>query len=179
MAARATKIDEAAKRCARIVRNFLALARQHAPERARVDLQALVRETIEMIAYPLRVDDVEVVLDLADDVPPVSVDPHQLQQVLVNLVTNAHHAMREVAGPRRLTIAVHVDEATRCATLAVSDTGAGIPPEVRNRLFEPFFTTKPVGQGTGLGCRSARDRRSHTAAASTAAAAPRGARPSP
>jgi PAS domain S-box-containing protein len=151
MATRAAKIAAAAKRCARIVKSFLALARQRAPERTAVDLGILVRETLEMMAYSLRVDDVEVVFDLADEIPPVQVDAHQIQQVLVNLVTNAHQAMRETTGPRRLTIAVRPDGAARQVTLTVSDTGPGLPPEVRKRLFEPFFTTKPVGQGTGLG----------------------------
>jgi PAS domain S-box-containing protein len=151
MATRATKIDTAAKRCARIIKNFLALARQHAPERTPTDLCLLVRETLEMMAYSLRVDDVEVVLELDDGVPLVSVDTHQIQQVLVNLVTNAHHSMREVTEPRRLTVAVRLDEEARHVSLTVSDTGAGMAPDVRRRLFEPFFTTKPVGQGAGLG----------------------------
>jgi two-component system NtrC family sensor kinase len=151
MATRATKIDTAAKRCARIIKNFLSLARQHAPERTPSDLHRLVRETLEMMAYPLRVDNVEVVLELGDDVPLVSVDAHQIQQVLVNLVTNAHHAMREVPEPRCLTVAARVDEAARTVSLTVSDTGPGLSPDVRKRLFEPFFTTKPLGQGTGLG----------------------------
>ena len=151
MATRAVKIDTAAKRCARIIKNFLALARQHAPERTTTDLRLLVRETLEMMAYSLRVDNVDVALDLTDGVPPVSVDPHQIQQVLVNLVTNAHHAMREVTEPRRLTVAVRKDEAARNVSLTVSDTGPGLSPGARKRLFEPFFTTKPVGQGSGLG----------------------------
>jgi len=148
---RAIKIQDAAQRCARIVKNFLALARQHEPERSRTDLRQLVRDTLEMMAYPLRVDAVEVALDLADDVPMVAVDPHQIQQVLVNLVTNAHHAMREVAAPRRLAVSLRFTATTRTLALAVADTGPGIPEKVRARLFEPFFTTKPVGQGTGLG----------------------------
>jgi PAS domain S-box-containing protein len=151
MAPRAIKIDATAKRCARIIKNFLALARRHAPERTPTDLRLLARETLEMMAYSLRVDDVEVAFELGDDVPLVSVDAHQVQQVLVNLVTNAHHAMREMTRPRRLTVTVRADARTRSVSLSVSDTGPGLSPDARQRLFELFFTTKPVGQGSGLG----------------------------
>jgi len=146
---RATKIVKAAERCARLVRNFLALARQHPPERQRVLLGQIVRETVELVSYPLRVDGVDVTLDL-DDVPPLWADPHQLQQVLLNLLTNAHHAVRAVAPPRAITVTMRGDMGNRIH-LRIADNGPGIPAAVRDRIFEPFFTTKPVGQGTGLG----------------------------
>jgi PAS domain S-box-containing protein len=146
---RATKIVKAAERCARLVRNFLALARQHPPERQRVLLGQIVRETVELVAYPLRVDGVAVTLDL-DDVPLLWADPHQLQQVLLNLLTNAHHAVRAVAPPRAITITMREDTGDRIH-LRIADNGPGIAPAVRDRIFEPFFTTKPVGEGTGLG----------------------------
>ncbi|HUF91747.1 MAG TPA: PAS domain S-box protein [Candidatus Limnocylindria bacterium] len=148
--ARAEKIGRAAERCGRIVKNFLALARQYPPERTAVNLNQIVVDALEVVAYPLRVDDVEVVTELAADLPPLAADPHQLQQVLVNLVTNAHQAMRGVSGTRRLTVRTGGGDGGP-AWFAVGDTGPGIPPEVEARLFEPFFTTKPVGQGTGLG----------------------------
>ena len=78
-------------------------------------------------------------------------DPHQLHQVIVNLVTNAHHALREVPGPRRLTLTTRYDPMGLRVVLEVADTGPGIPPTLQARLFEPFFTTKPPGVGTGLG----------------------------
>ena len=149
--ARGEKLAAAATRCARIVKNFLALARQHAPERDRVDANAVVREVVELLAYQLRVDDVTVTLDLADNLPLFWADPHQLQQVLVNLITNAHHAVRETPAPRRVSIAARFDPERLMLRLEVSDSGRGIPPEVEARIFEPFFTTKPVGHGTGLG----------------------------
>ncbi len=150
VAGRAEKIGQAAERCGRIVRNFLSLARQYPPERTTVSLNRLVQDALEMLAYPLRVDTVEVVTELAPDLPTLAADGHQLQQVVVNLVTNAHQAMRSGAGPRRLTLRTG-RESTGAVWLEVSDSGPGIPPEVEARLFEPFFTTKPVGQGTGLG----------------------------
>ena len=151
LAVRADKIVQAAERCARIVRNFLALARQHPTERQVVHMNGIVQEAVELLAYPLRVDNVEVTLDLAADLPPLWADPHQLHQVVVNLVTNAHHAMRETPSARRLTLATRVDPARLRISLEISDTGPGVPPELQARVFEPFFTTKPPGQGTGLG----------------------------
>ena len=148
---RIDRIASAAERCVRIVRNFLALARQHPLERQLVRSNQIVREAVELLAYPLRVDNVEVRLDLADDLPTLWADPHQLHQVVVNLVTNAHHAMHGSTAARRLTIRTRFDAAAARVSLEVSDTGPGIPAEVLGRIFEPFFTTKPVGQGTGLG----------------------------
>jgi two-component system NtrC family sensor kinase len=153
-----TQLAQAAERCARIVKNFLALARQRPPERQEVDLNRVAHEALELMAYALRVDNIEVTLDLEPSLPVLWADPHQLHQVIVNLVSNAHHAMREMPPdrPRRLIVRSRADGALK-VTLVVEDTGPGISPEVRTRLFEPFFTTKPVGQGTGLGlslCRA-------------------------
>jgi two-component system NtrC family sensor kinase len=148
---RADKITRAAERCARIVRNFLALARQRPPERQATDLNQVVREAVELLEYPFRADGVGVVLQLDSSLPEVWADPHGIHQVLVNLATNAHQAMRGAPPPLRLTIATSIDPSGRYACLEVSDTGPGIPPEIRARMFEPFFTTKPPGQGTGLG----------------------------
>ncbi|MBI4240403.1 MAG: GAF domain-containing protein [Candidatus Rokubacteria bacterium] len=144
-------IAEAAERCARIVTNFLALARRQPPERRKVQLNRVCEEAVELLAYSLRVDNVELTLELAEDLPTLWADPHQLHQVLVNLMTNAHHAMRESPPPRRLTLTTRHDPAQARICLQVVDTGPGIPPEIQRRIFEPFFTTKPLGQGTGLG----------------------------
>ena len=102
---RAEKIGQASDRCARIVKNFLALARQRPPERCRVAVNSLVTETIELLAYALRVDNVQVVTDLAADCPLIWADPHQIQQVIVNLLSNAHHALRGTPGLRQIRIA--------------------------------------------------------------------------
>jgi two-component system sensor histidine kinase/response regulator len=152
IAASVEKIMIAADRCVRIVRNFLALARQQTPERSPVGLNSLVRDSVELLAYELRNDNIEVALRLDDDLPILWADGHQLQQVLVNMITNAHHAVRQrPADAREITITTWSDETPRKVHIEVADTGLGIPAEVRSRIFEPFFTTKPVGQGTGLG----------------------------
>jgi PAS domain S-box-containing protein len=144
-------ITQAAARCERLVRQFLTLARQHPPERTTVALNALVAETVDLLAYPLQVDNVAVHLHLDAQVPPLWGDAHQLQQVLLNLLTNAQQALRAAPGAREVTCTTHYDPAPHQITLTVADTGPGIPPALQARIFEPFFTTKPPGVGTGLG----------------------------
>ena len=153
---RTKKIATAAERCVRIVRSFLSIARHHPPERQEVGLNQVVQEAAELLAYPLSVDNIEVRLDLAADPPVLWADPHQLHQVVVNLITNAHHAMRGRPGPR-LTLTTRLSREEQSIRLEVADTGIGIAPEIQGRIFEPFFTTKPPGHGTGLGlglCRA-------------------------
>jgi signal transduction histidine kinase len=147
----AGEIAQAATRCERLVRQFLTLARQHAPERAVVDLNALLSETLTLLAPSLQVDTITVDLCLAVEVPRLWADPHQLQQVVVNLITNAQQALREVGAPRQLTLSTGVNATQTRVTLEVADTGLGMSPDVQARIFEPFFTTKPPGVGTGLG----------------------------
>jgi PAS domain S-box-containing protein len=144
-------ITQAAERCMRIVRNFLTLARQHPPERQNVVLNTVVEGAMELLVYGLQVDTITVDWQLAPALPLLWADPHQLHQVIVNLVTNAHHALREVPLPRHLTLTTRYDPRETGVVLEVADTGPGIPPALQARLFEPFFTTKPPGVGTGLG----------------------------
>jgi two-component system NtrC family sensor kinase len=151
LAGRAEKISQATERCVRIVRNFLALARERPPERTRVDFNAVVRDALELLGYELRTGGIEVRLRLADPLPPMWADPHQLHQVLVNLLGNAQHAMRKMPAPRTLTVVTEAAADGQSVRLTVSDTGPGIPVEIQSRIFDPFFTTKPVGEGTGLG----------------------------
>jgi len=148
---RAEQISAAAERCARIVRNFLALARQQPPERHQIALNDVVREAVELLAYELRTDNVEVVLDFAEGLPVLWGDAHQLHQVVVNLVANAHQAMRGSTAARRIRLATRFDRERARVRLEIADTGPGIPPDIQAKIFEPFFTTKPPGQGTGLG----------------------------
>jgi signal transduction histidine kinase len=152
LVSRAAKIGAAAERCARIVRNFLSLARQRPTERGTVYLNLVIQEAVEMLAYELRSDSVDLTLNLAEGLPPLWADVHQLHQVLVNLITNAHHAMRRLPLPRRITLTTRViDGARERVRLMIADTGPGIPADLRDKIFEPFFTTKPAGEGTGLG----------------------------
>jgi CheY-like chemotaxis protein len=151
VAERVAKIYEPAQRCVRIVKSFFTLARQHPPERHRVQLNDLIKEAMDLLAYSLRVDGVEQRVDLAEELPEIWADSHQLHQVVVNLVSNAQQVLRTVTGPRRLTVSTSYDPGQSRVLLAVADTGPGIPPELKERIFEPFFTTRLPGQGTGLG----------------------------
>jgi signal transduction histidine kinase/CheY-like chemotaxis protein len=154
---RAEKINTAAGRCVRVIRNFLSLARKRPPERTDVVLNQVVTDAIELLAYECRSDGIDVTTSLAADLPPLFADGHQLHQVLVNLMTNAQHALRKSDGPKRICITTRADAAGGRVRLEVADTGPGIPAELQQKVFEPFFTTKPVGQGTGLGlslCRN-------------------------
>jgi two-component system NtrC family sensor kinase len=151
MAERVRLITQSAERCVRIVQNFLALARQNPPQRTQVSLNAVVEEAMELLSYPLQVDDVDIIWQPADDLPPLWADPHQLHQVIVNLVTNAHQALRDTSTPRQLRLTTRSSAARTDVSLEVGDSGAGIPSSLQERIFEPFFTTKPPGVGTGLG----------------------------
>jgi signal transduction histidine kinase/ActR/RegA family two-component response regulator len=148
---RVAELNQSAERCVRIVRNFLTLARQNPPQRTAVQLNAVIDEVLVLLAYALRVDNIDVHQRLAPDLPTLWADPHQLHQVVVNLVTNAQQALRETGAARQLTITTRADLGLASVALEVADTGRGIPPTLRTRIFEPFFTTKPPGIGTGLG----------------------------
>jgi PAS domain S-box-containing protein len=149
-AERADKIATAADRCRRIIENFLLVARHRVPERTATALNPLLRGAVDDLAPQLERDGVTVVLELADGLPHVWADGTQIYQVIVNLLTNAVYALRQMSEPRRLTVASAADADNR-VSFRVADTGPGIPAEQREHLFEPFFTTKPVGVGSGLG----------------------------
>jgi signal transduction histidine kinase len=154
--ARIKDIGEAAERCVRIVRSFLTMARRHPTERSHVSLNHLLRDVVEIVAFELRIANVEVSFELAKDLPLVWADAHQLKQVAVNLVTNARQAVQDAAPPRRLSLCTRHDGQGQSVRIEVADNGPGIPREIRPRIFDPFFTTKPEGEGTGLGLALAR-----------------------
>jgi PAS domain S-box-containing protein len=149
--ARADKIAQAAERCARIVRDFLALARRYPRDRQGVDLSDVVRQVVDVAREVLAAQAIEVSLDLAPGLPPVWADRSQLDQVVANLVSNAHQALQDGAHPRRLLLRTRFDAKRERLVLEVVDNGPGVAPDARRRLFEPFFTTRAHGQGTGLG----------------------------
>ncbi|MCP3978696.1 MAG: response regulator [bacterium] len=143
-------LQQQAERCQKIVNNLLSFARRREPERRPVVLNEVIRSVVSLMGYQLRVADVEIVTELDSSLPPVEGDLHQLQQVLVNLVTNAQHAIRSADERGKVTIRTRPDGERR-ALLEISDSGPGIPEEIRDKIFDPFFTTKKEGQGTGLG----------------------------
>ncbi len=151
IAKRAAKIGDAADRCSRIVKAFLAMARHRPPERRQVDLNCLLDSVLEMLRYTMRTQNIELVVE-ADPVAPAAwADADQLNQVLVNLIVNAQHAVLERPEPRRIEVSTARDAENGLVRVTVADNGPGIPDEIRHRIFDPFFTTKQVGSGTGVG----------------------------
>jgi PAS domain S-box-containing protein len=135
-------------RASQVVRDLLAFARRSAPQREPLDLNLVIERTIRLRNYQLTASNVHVDLSLSSEIPAVTGDARQLQQVVLNLVTNAIQAVAGVGGGT-LSISTHADGER--VVLDVADTGTGIPQALRARVFEPFFTTKPEGEGTGLG----------------------------
>ncbi|MEP7064729.1 MAG: ATP-binding protein [Gemmatimonadota bacterium] len=142
-------IQMEAKRAAKIVSSLLLFSRQRQPERSSVDVNRVISDTLTLRRFVLSTEQIEVVTDLEPELPPTWADPFQLQQVLLNLLINAEHALAGRKGKRRVTVRSHRSRDRIVAS--VSDNGPGIPDDMRGRLFEPFFTTKPVGEGSGLG----------------------------
>ncbi len=145
---RLTIIAEETSRAARIVQNLLLFARHYTPERRPCNLADQVRRVLELKGYQLKQDGVVVVTEFKA-CPPVWADGNQIQQVLLNLVQNAHQAMARQSTRRELTVRVLANG--EGAAIEVLDSGPGIPAEVLPRIFDPFFTTKPPGEGSGLG----------------------------
>ena len=154
---RARRIRQAAERCSRIVRTFLAMARSRSPERGPIDLNAIVESALDLASYSLKSSGVDLTVDLAADLPKVVADGDQLHHVVSNLVVNAEHAMREVDGSRQLHVETALDEENNCVNMRVADSGPGIPEEIAKRIFEPFYTTKSEVMGTGIGLSLCRD----------------------
>lgn len=148
---RAERIANAADRCSRIVKTFLAMARQNRPSYREADLNDIVESALGITEYALRSADIEVRRNLAGDLPPVWGDPDQLTQVVMNLIINAEQAMADKIGKRSLEISTSIQGNSDRVQLSLRDSGPGIAPEMRTRIFEPFFTTKEVGVGTGVG----------------------------
>ena len=142
-------IHREAQRAAKIVRHLLTFARQQPSERIATDVNAVIADTVALRESALRTAHIAVDLALDPALPPTWADPFQLQQVILNLLTNAEQALADRPHPRR--IAVRSSHSADRIVVTLSDSGPGIPPQHLDRIFNPFFTTKPVGQGTGLG----------------------------
>ena len=141
------KLYKQAQRTHRIVQNLLSFARQHKPERVAVQLNQILEDTLALRDYDLRMNNIRVHFDLAKDFPVTAADPHQLQQVFLNLVNNAVDAMLEGSADGDLW--VHTEAKGARLLIEFRDSGPGVKEP--SRVFDPFYTTKPVGKGTGLG----------------------------
>jgi two-component system, NtrC family, sensor kinase len=141
------KLYKQAQRTHRIVQNLLSFARQHKPERVAVQLNQILEDTLALRDYDLRLSNIRVHYDLAPDLPITAADPHQLQQVFLNMVNNAVDAILEQSNEGDLWVSTRAKD--QRLIVEFKDSGPGVKDPAR--VFDPFYTTKPVGKGTGLG----------------------------
>jgi len=138
------------KRAGEIIARIRALTKRAATPRERLDLNETIREVLALVADEAKRKNVIIQTQLADDLPPVSADRVQLQQVMLNLVMNAIEAMSSVADrERELVIATRKLDPDQ-VQVTVKDSGIGLDPNTIARIFDPFYTTKPGGMGMGL-----------------------------
>ena len=145
---RVEMMADEASRAARIVQNLLLFARHYPPEQRPCTISDQVERVVALKTFQLDRDKIRVVTEFTP-CPPVWADENKIQQVLLNLVQNAHQALLRHTGDRVLILRVRPRRDR--VVIEVVDNGPGIPPEILPRIFEPFFTTKPPGEGSGLG----------------------------
>ena len=138
-------------RMAKIVRNLLFFARQRPPERGAVRLQVVIEQTLALRINQLSLSGITVETEFAPDLPEITGDAQQLEQVFLNLLLNAEQAILEAQPQGRIAIRTRLREDRAAICAEIVDDGPGIAPEAQPRIFEPFFTTKSPGSGTGLG----------------------------
>lgn len=167
------EIDGHVDRASKIINHLREFGRKPEMKLEPVDAGGILKRALDIFSQQLKLREIEVVQDIAPDLPPVMADAGRLEQVFINMLINARDAIEEkwegkagrqgggaacaIAGaeapspaePKRITLAAHVTQG--CVRVEIADTGCGIPPGVREKIFEPFFTTKRVGKGTGLG----------------------------
>jgi two-component system NtrC family sensor kinase len=141
------KLFKQAQRTHRVVQNLLSFARQRKPQKQEVDLRKVLEEALTLREYDLKVNNVSLERDIPENLPSVVGDPHQLEQVFLNIVNNALDAIVEASGSGVLKVRVFQKDAYVCVEF--DDSGPGIKDP--SRIFDPFYTTKSIGKGTGLG----------------------------
>jgi signal transduction histidine kinase len=149
--ARIEKIGRSAERCAKIVKTFLAMARQRPARLEPLDIDALVNTASDVAGFGLNGEAIQISRHIASDIPEIRADPEQITQVILNLIINAEQAMAKSGKGDRIDIDASFNRIRNSLEISVSDNGPGISESFRPRIFEPFFTTKEVGEGTGIG----------------------------
>ena len=160
-----TNLTADVERCRRIIDHLRTFGRVSEKDIALIDLNDPIRNSFILTEERLKQHNVFIHRELAPDLPPIRANPHRLEQVFLNLISNAEHAMAEMAArvktqsegssEQRAAYQKHLEITTEAdgnqVIATVRDNGCGIPAEARANIFEPFFTTKPAGEGTGLG----------------------------
>jgi two-component system NtrC family sensor kinase len=144
-------IHEQAERAGRIVRDLLTFARKGGHEKIRVEVNDLVARTSALLSYDLKLRGIDFEQRIDSASPAVLADPYEMQQVMLNLLTNAMHALGDLEPERPRTLLVSTQSGEGEVRVLVEDSGHGIQPDLLPQLFTPFFTTKEPGRGTGLG----------------------------
>jgi signal transduction histidine kinase len=140
-------IESETRRCNEIISNLMQFSRQEKGEFTDVTVNEVIEKSVGIVDHQLGLNNVQVKMQLASDIPKIIGNPNQLQQVLMNLAINAQQAMEPDGGT--VDIATYFDD--NKVYISVSDTGPGISEDVAEKIFEPFYTTKAAGEGTGLG----------------------------
>jgi histidine kinase len=151
-----SKLRSNVERASKIINHMREFGRKSALEVSSVQINDVILKSLDFFGQQLRLRNIEVILELEHAVPSIKADPNRLEQVFINLLTNARDAIEEKSlqaplsqGDKRITIRTHFNR--RYVFAEICDTGTGIPKELTHKIFEPFFTTKTVGKGTGLG----------------------------
>lgn len=146
------------KRCAAIIRRLLDFAREKKPEMKFTDLNQVVDNTVRMVKQPATLENIDLVVELDDKLPPIWIDANLIEQVILNILVNAQHSIENggrisvrtrIVNPQ--TTAAGDAMLVPMAEIEIADSGCGISEKNLQRIFDPFFTTKEVGKGTGLG----------------------------
>jgi two-component system NtrC family sensor kinase len=140
------KIEEHVERARKVVHNMLGYARKMEPRLEDVDINHILDQTISLLENYARINDIRIITELSSDLPIIASEQAQLQQVFLNLISNAIDAIE-----RDGQIRVKSESGNGEIMVQISDDGPGIPEDQQGRVFEPFFTTKDTGRGTGLG----------------------------
>jgi len=151
-----SKLRSNVERASKIINHMREFGRKSALEVESVQINDVILKSLDFFSQQLRLRNIEVILELKEEVPSIQADPNRLEQVFINLLTNARDAIEEKSlqepmseGEKRITIRTRFNR--RYVFAEVCDSGIGIPKELTHKVFEPFFTTKTVGKGTGLG----------------------------
>ncbi|MBI4669844.1 MAG: response regulator [Elusimicrobia bacterium] len=151
-------IDKSVRRMTRIIEHIRTFARQDTLRFIQVDINEPIESALSLLGEQLRLHEIEVVKDLAPDLPKIMGEPYQIEQVIINLVANARDALdskgeqSKAAGSKyQKSLTIKTESLNENISITVADNGAGMPPQIKEKIFNPFFTTKEVGKATGLG----------------------------
>jgi signal transduction histidine kinase len=139
-----------AQRAAKLLRGLLRFVRAGEKRTAAVNMNDVVRSALDLVSYRFTIDEISIGGRLDPELPTVVGDANRLEQVIVNLLSNALDALRSIKPPRQLSVDSYIDDTGSRVCVTVTDNGPGVAPEIAQRLFRPFASTKGI-RGTGLG----------------------------